>query len=47
VTTVTVSKDAAGRHFVSLLCDDAVRPKRQVSAQVGIDLGLTHFAMKR
>ena len=45
ITTVTVSKDAAGRYFVSLLCDDAVSPKRQVSAQVGIDLGLTHFAI--
>ena len=45
ITTVTVSKDAAGRYFVSLLCDDAVSPKRQVSAQAGIDLGLTHFAI--
>ena len=45
VTTVTVSKDAAGRYFVSLLCDDAVRAKRRVSAQVGIDLGLAHFAV--
>ncbi|MHB1528696.1 MAG: RNA-guided endonuclease InsQ/TnpB family protein [Acidiferrobacteraceae bacterium] len=45
ITTVTVSKDAAGRYFVSLLCDDTVRPKRKVSAQVGIDLGLTHFAI--
>ncbi|MHB8392477.1 MAG: RNA-guided endonuclease InsQ/TnpB family protein [Acidobacteriaceae bacterium] len=45
ITTVTVSKDAAGRYFVSLLCDDTVRPKRKVSAQVGIDLGLTHFTI--
>ena len=45
ITTITVSKDAAGRYFVSLLCDDTVRPKRRVSAQAGIDLGLTHFAI--
>ena len=45
VTTVTVSKDAAGRYFVSLLCDDAVCAKRRVSAQVGVDLGLAHFAV--
>lgn len=45
VTTVTVSKDAAGRHFVSLLCDDAVQPKPESVGQVGIDLGLTHFAI--
>ena len=45
VTTVTVSKDAAGRYFVSLLCDDTVSPKPKVTGKVGIDLGLTHFAI--
>ena len=45
VTTVTVSKDAAGRYFVSMLCDDAVMPKPEVAGKIGIDLGLTHFAI--
>ena len=45
VTTVTVSLDAAGRYFVSLLCDDAVAERPAVSGKVGIDLGLTHFAV--
>ncbi|MDD2536768.1 MAG: IS200/IS605 family element RNA-guided endonuclease TnpB [Macromonas bipunctata] len=45
VTTVTVSKDAAGRYFVSLLCDDVACTKPEVPKQVGIDLGLTHFAI--
>ena len=45
VTTVTVSKDTAGRYFVSLLCDDAVAAKHEVSGKVGIDLGLSHFAI--
>ena len=45
VTTVTVSKDKAGRYFVSMLCDDAVEPKAEAAGQVGIDLGLTHFAI--
>ena len=45
VTTVTVSKDTAGRYFVSLLCDDAVAAKPEVAGKVGIDLGLTHFAI--
>ena len=44
-TTVTVSKDASGRYFASLLCDDTVMPKSEVAAQIGIDLGLTHFAI--
>lgn len=45
LTTVTVSKDTAGRYFVSLLCDDTVAAKPEVTGQVGIDLGLTHFAV--
>jgi len=45
VTTVTVSKDAAGRYFVSMLCDDSVAPKGVIDKTIGIDLGLTHFAI--
>ena len=45
VTTVTVSKDSAGRYFVSLLCDDVVVKKPASNGKVGIDLGLTHFAI--
>ena len=45
VTTVTVSKDCAGRYFVSMLCTDEVQVKPPVAAKVGIDLGLTHFAI--
>lgn len=45
VTTVTVSRDASGRYFVSMLCDDVVAAKPAVAAKVGIDLGLTHFAI--
>jgi len=45
LTTVTVSKDCAGRYFVSMLMDDAVTDKSVVSNKVGIDLGLTDFAV--
>jgi len=45
LTTVTVSKDRAGRYFVSLLCDDCVAPKPATQGRVGIDLGLTHFSV--
>lgn len=45
ITTVTVTKDCAGRYFVSLLCDDVVSIKSTVPAQIGIDLGLTDFAV--
>lgn len=45
LTTATVSKDAAGRYFVSMLCDDTVQAKPEADGKIGIDLGLTHFAI--
>ncbi|MDX3314225.1 RNA-guided endonuclease TnpB family protein [Streptomyces sp. ME08-AFT2] len=40
-TTVTVSRDAAGRWFVSMLCDDAVAPAPATTNAVGVDAGIT------
>ncbi|WP_201780146.1 RNA-guided endonuclease InsQ/TnpB family protein [Lentzea aerocolonigenes] len=43
-STVTVSRDAAGRWFVSLLCEDpSVTPLPVTDAVVGIDVGLDHL----
>lgn len=43
-STVTVSLDAAGRWYVSLLCaDPSVRPLSATGAAVGIDVGLDHL----
>ena len=43
-STVTVSQDAAGRWYVSLLCEDpSVRPFPATDAVVGIDVGLEHL----
>ncbi|MGW6359989.1 RNA-guided endonuclease InsQ/TnpB family protein [Streptomyces sp. NPDC055092] len=43
-STVTVSQDAAGRWFVSLLCEDpAVSPFPATDQAVGIDVGLDHL----
>ncbi|WP_328513463.1 transposase [Streptomyces mirabilis] len=43
-STVTVSQDAAGRWFVSLLCDDpGVKPLPENGNAVGIDAGLDHL----
>ncbi|MFF1264084.1 RNA-guided endonuclease InsQ/TnpB family protein [Streptomyces sp. NPDC058321] len=43
-STVTVSQDAAGRWFVSLLCEDpAIEPLAAADAAVGIDVGLDHL----
>jgi putative transposase len=43
-STVTVSQDAAGRWFVSLLVEDpTVTPLPATDGAVGIDVGLTHL----
>ncbi|WP_442791635.1 RNA-guided endonuclease InsQ/TnpB family protein [Micromonospora sp. NBC_01813] len=39
-STVTVSQDAAGRWFVSLLCDDRIEQAPASSGMVGVDAGL-------
>ncbi|MGX7673429.1 RNA-guided endonuclease InsQ/TnpB family protein [Plantactinospora sp. DSM 117369] len=39
-STVTVSQDAAGRWFVSLLCDDVIASAPAANTAVGVDAGL-------
>ncbi|MFI6506421.1 RNA-guided endonuclease InsQ/TnpB family protein [Streptosporangium sp. NPDC050855] len=43
-STVTVSKDAAGRWFVSILCEDRIPPLPPASGTVGVDAGITALA---
>ncbi|MER7134483.1 RNA-guided endonuclease InsQ/TnpB family protein [Streptosporangium saharense] len=43
-STVTVSKDAAGRWFVSLLVEEKIAPLPPVERAVGVDMGLTVLA---
>ncbi|WP_327722070.1 transposase [Streptomyces sp. NBC_00490] len=40
-STVTVSRDAAGRWFVSLLCEDRIAPAPATTNAVGLDAGIT------
>ncbi|MBG0854565.1 transposase [Streptomyces spinoverrucosus] len=40
-TTVTVSRDSAGRWFVSMLCDDLIVPVPATTDAIGIDAGTT------
>lgn len=39
-TTVTVSKDTAGRYFISILIEEEIAPLPATTGQIGIDLGL-------
>ncbi|SCG76937.1 RNA-guided endonuclease InsQ/TnpB family protein [Micromonospora inositola] len=44
-SSVTVIKDAAGRYFASFVVQTTDEPLPTVESEVGIDLGLTHFAV--
>lgn len=44
-TTVTVSKDAAGRYFVSLLVEEDIALLPVVNAVVGVDVGIKDVAV--
>ncbi|MEV5892915.1 RNA-guided endonuclease TnpB family protein [Nonomuraea fuscirosea] len=43
-STVTVSRDAAGRWFVSLLVEEKIAPLAPVEQAVGVDAGITALA---
>lgn len=44
-SSVTVIKDAAGRYFASFVVQTSDEALPETSSDVGIDLGLTHFAV--
>ncbi len=44
-SSVTVIRDAAGRYFASFVVEAGADPLPESAAEVGIDLGLTHFAV--
>lgn len=44
-SSVTIIKDAAGRYFASLVVQMNDEPLPEVDAEVGVDLGLTTFAV--
>jgi putative transposase len=44
-TSVTLTRDAAGRYFASFVVEVGERPLPATAAECGIDLGLSHFAV--
>jgi putative transposase len=44
-SSVTVSQDAAGRWFISILCEEIVTPLTETGKIVGVDLGVKTFAV--
>lgn len=45
ISSVTVSRDAAGRYFVSMLVEDEIQPLPVSGKTAGIDVGLKSFAV--
>jgi putative transposase len=45
ITSLTISKDCANRYFISFCSDVEIEPLPNVSKNIGIDLGLTDFAI--
>ncbi len=44
-SSVTVSQDAAGRWFISILCEEIITPLTKTDKMVGVDLELKTFAV--
>lgn len=43
-TTATITKDTAGRYFVTLVLDETVEPMPKTGKSVGVDLGINRLA---
>ena len=41
----TISKTATGKYYVSILCETDIQPYPKTNSSIGIDLGLSHFAI--
>ncbi len=42
--TLTISRELTGKYYASVVCEVKIQPLPRVEREVGIDLGLTHFA---
>ncbi|MBP1308921.1 putative transposase [Paenibacillus sp. 1182] len=45
ILSATVRRNAAGKYFVSIVCEVETRPLPQTAKEIGIDLGLKAFAV--
>ena len=43
-TTVTITKDCAGRYFVTLVLDECIQPLPKTGLVIGVDLGINRLA---
>ena len=45
IKSATISKTTTGKYYISILCETDIRPYPKTNSNVGIDLGLSHFAI--
>ena len=45
IKSATISKTATGKYFISILCETDIHPYPKTNSKVGIDLGLSDFAI--
>ena len=45
IKSATISKTTTGKYFISILCETDIHPYPKTNSNVGIDLGLSHFAI--
>ena len=45
IKSATISMTKTGKYYISILCETDIRPFEKTKSNVGIDLGLSHFAI--
>jgi putative transposase len=45
ILSATIRRNPSGNYFVSILCEVEIQPLPQVKQNVGVDLGIKHFAI--
>ena len=45
IKSATISKTTTGKYFISILCETDIHPYPKTNSNIGIDLGLSHFAI--
>lgn len=45
IVSATIKRNPSGKYFISILCDTEVEETEKTKKEIGIDLGITHFAI--
>ena len=45
IKSATISMTKTGKYYISILCEMDIRPFKKTNSNIGIDLGLEHFAI--